>query len=75
MSTLLEKALAVNRRASSKEIPDEEIELALAWLQDGVSNGAVATAIGKNPSAGSEYSFLATRIKAAFRNGKLRVGQ
>lgn len=72
MQTLLQKAAAVNRQRSVGRSTKQEMDLALAWLQDRVSLGQVAVAIGKNDGSNS-YNWLARVLRDAFRNSRLRV--
>ena len=71
--SLLEKALTAKRPDKRLErITPEEIELALAWLQDEVTLTQVAYALGmKGP--GNAVSRMAVIIREAYRAGLIKV--
>jgi hypothetical protein len=75
MSTLLEKALAVQVRQRAKSIrTKEDMELALAWMTGRVTSGQVATALGHDPAnRGSLYSFLSIAFKRAYEEGMIKL--
>lgn len=73
--TLLEKAKKIQPYNSLlKEITDEHIELAIAWLKSEITNGQVASVLGINKSQGSTILYkLALMLRQAYKNGKLVI--
>ena len=72
--TLLEKAKAtkVNRRLGSK-VTDEHIELAFGWLRGEVRLTQMNKALEKNPQRGNVLYFVATCLKVAYEQGKIKI--
>ena len=70
MATLLEKAIS-QRNSKRVKANQEDIDLALAWLQDKVITFQVAKAYGVN--GGNVYSRLAVALKSAFNKGQVKV--
>ena len=71
--SLLEKAKSVptkNRVRSA--LSDEEIELAIAWLNDEVTLTQAATAMGYK-SGGAWVARVALLLREAFRTGIIKV--
>jgi len=60
--SLLKLALAYNPYSRKKKYSEEEIELALAWLNDQVTMSQVAVAL-KMKNKGGVYSFLAQALR------------
>ena len=74
MTTLLEKAKKFSPRLQ-KKITDEEIALAIAWMQGDVNLGQVAKAMGKQGKSGSGNSLyrIAVALREAHDRGFIRV--
>jgi len=66
MATLLEKAKGLKTKRLSK-VSDEEIELALAWVNDEVSFTQVMAVVQKK-SGSAAYGKLAIALKAYLQN-------
>jgi len=70
---LLERAFSVTTRRKIQSLrTDEEVELAIGWMQNIVSGVQVSTVMGFNvKNRASLYSFLVTALKQAFMEGKI----
>ena len=72
MKTLLQKALKV--KMGHHRMPkynSEEVELALAWLEDKITFSQVQSTINKTGS--NLYNFLTQALRTAYQKGKLKV--
>jgi hypothetical protein len=72
--SLLEEALTLqkHRNETYKSYTNEEIELAVAWLEDRVGYTSVSTV--RNLKNGQHvYSFLAIAIREAYRRGLIKI--
>ena len=74
---LIDKALATTRTSVLKPVAPvaEEIELALAWAEDRVTNHQVMAALGMKGYSGHNnrlYSFVSTRLREGFRKGTIQ---
>lgn len=73
MSTLLQKARNVpGQKRGLKEINNETIDLALAWLSDEISASQIAR-VCSIMSGSNVYNFVARNVKAAFLTGRLKI--
>jgi len=71
MTTLLEKARTVR---VGKRFSEEELELAIAWLNGQVSLTSVQMAVyGKTSTPHSAYIFLSRAIRQAVRDGIIEM--
>ena len=68
--TLLEKAKSKSVRSYKISASEEEIELALAWLDHSITSTQAAAALGKN-SAATANSMMRW-IRAAYDCGRLQ---
>ena len=68
MTTLLEKAKSF--KIEKKNISDDDVQLAIAWLKGEVITYQVAKAYGLKGS-GNIYSKLAVSLKSAFNLGRI----
>ena len=72
METLLQKALKVKKgHHRTLKYNSEEVELALAWLEDKITFTQVTIVINKTGS--NLYNFLAQALRKAYQKGKLKV--
>lgn len=72
--TLLEKAYAAEVREQGVEGTNEEIELALAWLQGRVQGRAVAIALGVPKGSDSNaLRKVAHFLRAAYSKGRIQI--
>ena len=72
-TTLLERARAHSpRRNPKKPVQPQEIDLALAWLQDEIHLGQVSAAYGGEGTANTLYR-IAVCLREAHRKGQLQV--
>ena len=72
METLLQKALKVKKgHHRTLKYNSEEVELALAWLEDEITFTQVTIVINKTGS--NLYNFLAQALRKAYQKGKLKV--
>lgn len=70
--TLIEKAQsfpATRKQHISKFPIDEEIELALVWLDDKISSGQINAAYGNSKNAAHYLYRMAIALKAAYKKG------
>ena len=71
--TLLEKALEVKRgRRLKRDVSEEEIEVALAWMVGKVGVTQVCVAMGKK-KAGTILYRIAVVLREAYTRGKLKI--
>lgn len=70
--TLLEKAkeIRVNTYKGYKEYSNEEIELAVAWVNNDITSSQLAKALGDRIS-GNIYVFVSGALKFAVNKNKL----
>lgn len=72
--TLLEKAREISVRSCvSKKMEDEHIELALAWIKGNIKLRQINIVLGRNPKTGSSLYFIAMCLRAAYREGLLKI--
>lgn len=67
--TLLEKALSISKKIDMKDITDEHIELALAWLEGRISMRQVRVATNDK----NAYMKIGLWLKVAYDKGFLTV--
>lgn len=68
MTTLLERAKSLDKHGGDRQITDDEIELALAWLRDEVTLSQIAGAkSGNRRWSTAAYGFLAIALREAWR--------
>lgn len=70
--TLLEKAkeIRVNTYKGYKEYSNEEVELAVAWVNNDITSSQLAKALGDRTS-GNLYVFVSGALKFAVNKNKL----
>ena len=68
--SLLEKAKEYTTKKTAGAATEEEIELALAWVNDEVTLYQVARACGKKSGTGNIYIRLAIALKAHLKSQK-----
>jgi len=74
MTTLLQKALAIRpQRETSKKISNEEIELALAFIEGRITSKQLGIALGyrTNSVCGQAYSLITRVVVKLYCEGKL----
>jgi len=69
--TLLEKAKSKSVRSYKISASEEEIELALAWLDHSITSTQAAAALGKTNSTATANSMMRC-IRAAYDCGRLQ---
>jgi hypothetical protein len=74
--TLLQSALKLQKKMFYTErrsrYSDQEVELALAWLEGKINHGAMRGA-AKLPVGSGSYAFLAVALRAAYRRGLIQI--
>jgi hypothetical protein len=70
--TLLEKAKATPNRNRKLQVPDEVIELALAWARDEITLAQATTALKGARDKMTGYVDLARGLREAVRKGILK---
>ena len=73
MKSLLQLAKEAPIR-KTKQVSDQEIELALAWIKNEITQSQVAKALGISPTGNRGYAELSRALKEAFKRGYLRIG-
>ena len=73
--TLLEKAKEVklSRIKGLKEISDEHIDLALAWLKDEIRATQFGVAMGYKLELGNYQRHLSIILKEAYKKGRIKL--
>lgn len=69
--TLLQKALDAQDKSYKKDATDEEVELALAWVQGLISINQIRQATGQNHN--TAVNRMAYALKEAYREGVLKL--
>jgi hypothetical protein len=70
----LTEAARATHRNPRRVYSDEEVELALAWLRGEVTGFQLLTAAFTKETDGSRiYSYVAPRLRHAYRTGKLTI--
>ena len=75
--TLLQTALEFKTKKSySKEVTDEMVELAVAWMKGEITQGQAARALGKDSSGGEVTSVLyqlCVAIREGMKDGRITL--
>lgn len=70
--TLLEKAQEFNKGAHRKNLPEEELELAIAWLSGDLRSKAYQKVM-QFQSQGQIYSHIASCLKDLHSKGRVTI--
>lgn len=73
MKTLLEKAKEAKTPARRVVISKELIDLAIAWMKDEVTTGAVCSVLGKKNGSGNTMYRICLALRQAYANGSINI--